>query len=203
MTARDILTALLPSSSSSSSSGSPSSLLSVSLVALLAVFLLTAGLVLTLHMLSAVVPPAAYYARCLASVIALLVCAFYGTVASAALQVFGYGGLGQWTTGRSFKWLMWGVTGVGYEVVEGQEHLKERPAVFVGNHQTYVIIWVSICREVKGHYLLGLWCWRVKGCEVWLGRGERGGISRQMRYEKIPKCIPMRMHHLGYIGRMC
>ena len=52
------------------------------------------------------------------------------------LRTVGHGGLSQWTTARAFKWMMWFGVGVSFVVVEGEEHLLERPAVFVGNHQT-------------------------------------------------------------------
>lgn len=83
-----------------------------------------------------------YYARCIASFTALLVCATYGTIASACLNVVGYGGLGQWTTARSFKWTMLVYTGVWFEIedpdglLQGETWDKLRPAVLVGNHQT-------------------------------------------------------------------
>jgi hypothetical protein len=56
-----------------------------------------------------------FYARCAASFTALFVCATYGTLASALLNVVGYGGLGQWTTARAFKWSMLLYTGVWME----------------------------------------------------------------------------------------
>jgi len=49
----------------------------------------------------------------------------------------GYGGLSQYATARAFKWTMW-LTPVIEFVVRGEEHLRTRPAVFIGNHQTYV-----------------------------------------------------------------
>ena len=79
-----------------------------------------------------------YRGRALASFIALILCAAYGTIASAALNVAGYGGLGQWTTARSFKWTMWALTGVEFVINDKYGGLKVRPGVFIGNHQTYV-----------------------------------------------------------------
>jgi lysophosphatidate acyltransferase len=80
---------------------------------------------------------AEYYGRSLASFIALVLCATYGTIASACLNVAGYGGLGQWTTARSFKWTMLWFTGVWFEIEDEKDYLgRTRPAVFVGNHQT-------------------------------------------------------------------
>ena len=47
---------------------------------------------------------------------ALIICATYGTIASACLNVVGYGGLGQWTTARAFKYTMLLFTGVWFEI---------------------------------------------------------------------------------------
>ncbi|KAK5170362.1 1-acylglycerol-3-phosphate O-acyltransferase [Saxophila tyrrhenica] len=78
-----------------------------------------------------------YYGRSSASFIALILCAIYGTIASACLNVFGYGGLGQWTTAKAFKYSMLWFTGVWFEIEDEKDWLNTtRPAVFVGNHQT-------------------------------------------------------------------
>jgi lysophosphatidate acyltransferase len=83
-----------------------------------------------------------FYARCAASFTALVICATYGTLASACLNVVGYGGLGQWTTARAFKWTMLLYTGVWLEIedpeglLEGDKWENLRPAVLLGNHQT-------------------------------------------------------------------
>ena len=83
-----------------------------------------------------------FYARCAASFTALIICATYGTIASAVLNVVGYGGLGQWTTARAFKWTMLLFTGVWFEIedpdglLEGETWEQLRPAVLLGNHQT-------------------------------------------------------------------
>ncbi|KAM0715006.1 hypothetical protein Q7P37_009471 [Cladosporium fusiforme] len=88
------------------------------------------------------IPQIDYYARCVASFTALLICATYGTIASACLNVVGYGGLGQWTTARSFKWTMLLFTGVWFEIedpdglLQGETWDRLRPAVLLGNHQT-------------------------------------------------------------------
>ncbi|CZT15187.1 related to 1-acyl-sn-glycerol-3-phosphate acyltransferase [Ramularia collo-cygni] len=107
-------------------------------------YLLTATTVLTLSINAFVflgsalgIPALTFYARSLASIIAMLLAAGYGVFASAALSLFGKGGMGQWTTGRAFKWLMLLFTGVWFDVQDPEEYLsKTRPAVFVGNHQT-------------------------------------------------------------------
>lgn len=83
-----------------------------------------------------------FYARCAASFTALIICATYGTIASALLNIIGYGGLGQWTTARAFKWTMLLFTGVWFEIedpeglLQGETWEKLRPAVLLGNHQT-------------------------------------------------------------------
>ena len=107
-------------------------------------WLLTATTVITLtvHLLLFLAralhaPALEFYGRSIASFSALVICASYGTVASACLNVFGYGGLGQWTTARCFKWIMLLFTGVWFDISDEKDYLNTtRPAVFVGNHQT-------------------------------------------------------------------
>jgi lysophosphatidate acyltransferase len=89
-----------------------------------------------LHSLSSLWPPAAFYSRAILSFSCLVFCACYGVFASVALRIVGYGGLSQYTVARAFKWTMWLTTGVEF-VLQDEEHLATRPAVFIGNHQTY------------------------------------------------------------------
>jgi lysophosphatidate acyltransferase len=101
------------------------------------------GLTLTLYVLSWTLSPKnarlpGFFARALASVASLLFCASYGFTASFVLRCFGKAGLTQYTTAWVFKWCMWLSTGVYFDVVEGKEHLSTRPAVYLGNHQSYV-----------------------------------------------------------------
>ncbi|KAJ5523355.1 hypothetical protein N7513_012899 [Penicillium frequentans] len=91
---------------------------------------------LSLFALGQKVPRAAFLARCLAAYGSLLLCATYGVAASIVLRIAGYGRISQWATARSFKWVMRFTTGVCFDIVEGEEHLSTRPAIFVGNHQT-------------------------------------------------------------------
>jgi lysophosphatidate acyltransferase len=91
------------------------------------------------------VPRAAFVARCLASYGSLLVVAAYGVVASACLRLVGYGRISQWAVGRGFKWMMRFTAGVKFEIVEGEEHLTTRPAVFIGNHQTELDVLMLGC----------------------------------------------------------
>lgn len=93
-------------------------------------------LTLSLFALGKKVPRAAFAARCLAAYGSLLLCAVYGVLASIVLRLAGYGRVSQWATARSFKWVMRFTTGVTFDIVEGEEHLTTRPAVFIGNHQT-------------------------------------------------------------------
>lgn len=95
------------------------------------------AIVLALYILSSQIPAAGFYGRVLTSFACLIACACYGVVASAGLRLVGYGGLSQWTVARAFKWTMRYTTGVEF-VVQGEEHLRVRPAVFIGNHQTCV-----------------------------------------------------------------
>jgi lysophosphatidate acyltransferase len=110
-----------------------------------------AAVVMILRAVSFILPAgparlASYAAFTLTAFGLLIVCASYGVVASIVLRCVGYGGLSQWTVARAFKWSMWMTTGVTFRVGEGgkteggrrggDEALAERPAVFVGNHQT-------------------------------------------------------------------
>jgi lysophosphatidate acyltransferase len=85
---------------------------------------------------AAKVPKAGFVARCLSSYASLLICATYGVIASIVLRLVGYGRVSQWATARSFKWVMRYSTGVHFDIIEGQQYLSTRPAVFIGNHQT-------------------------------------------------------------------
>ncbi|KAH8696028.1 putative 1-acylglycerol-3-phosphate acyltransferase [Talaromyces proteolyticus] len=94
-------------------------------------------LTISLFALSAAnVPKAGFIARCLSSYASLIVCATYGVLASIFLRLVGYGRVSQWATARSFKWVMRFTTGVRFDIIEGQQYLSTRPAVFIGNHQT-------------------------------------------------------------------
>lgn len=79
-----------------------------------------------------------YYVRVLISFLCLIICALYGVIASIALRIFGYGGLSQWTVARSFKYSMKLAAGVECQI-QDEHWLRTRPAVFIGNHQTYVV----------------------------------------------------------------
>ena len=109
----------------------------ICLLLLLPIFLLALSQGLILLGSTARIPILEYSGRSLASFICLGLCAVYGTIASALLNVAGYGGLGQWTTARAFKWSMYAFTRVWFDIEdEGNWLNTTRPAVFVGNHQT-------------------------------------------------------------------
>ncbi|KAI9837831.1 MAG: hypothetical protein M1819_006765 [Sarea resinae] len=93
------------------------------------------ALTVALFALSLRFPKFAFFARLLASYISLIACACYGVLVSILLRLVGYGRVSQWATARSFKWVMRFTTGVQF-VIEGEENLRTRPAVFIGNHQT-------------------------------------------------------------------
>ena len=81
--------------------------------------------------------PTAFYARSLLSNILLLTCAFFGLLASGPLTLTRYGRRStQWLAGRAFKHAMYLSTGAHFDIVEGKQHLSNRPAVFIANHQT-------------------------------------------------------------------
>lgn len=104
-------------------------------------------LVMAMRLLSLVLPAklVSFYAFAISSFILMGICALYGTLVALPLRMIGYGGLIQWTVARAFKWCMWYGTGVTFRVtgsmkkeagVSGEDALRDRPAVFVGNHQT-------------------------------------------------------------------
>ncbi|KAF2646434.1 1-acylglycerol-3-phosphate O-acyltransferase [Massarina eburnea CBS 473.64] len=102
---------------------------------------------------------AGFAAFCVTSMIMMCICASYGVVASIALRIVGYGGLGQWTVARAFKWTMWLSTGVTFRITEsgkieggrrgGEEALATRPVVLVGNHQTEMDVLMLGCTFPK------------------------------------------------------
>ena len=93
--------------------------------------------IIMLSCLSPAMSAAGFYARIMLSMACLIACAIYGVFASIALRLFGHGGLSQWTVARSFKWIMHLTTGIQF-ILQDEQYLKTRPAVFIGNHQTSV-----------------------------------------------------------------
>ncbi|KAI5922201.1 hypothetical protein F4810DRAFT_300225 [Camillea tinctor] len=108
------------------------------------------ALVISLYMLSAVVPKAAFAARSLAAYLSLVICAIYGAVASIALRLVGREQIAQWTTARAFKYVMAATTGITFDIIDPKGHLKNtRPAVFIGNHQTELDVLMLGCMFPK------------------------------------------------------
>jgi lysophosphatidate acyltransferase len=140
---------------------------------------------------------ASFYGRLLMAYFTLCLCAVYGVIASLVLRLVGYQGVSQWTTARSFKWAMRLTTGVKFEVVSGQQHLKTRPAVFVGNHQTALDVlllatifppWCSVTakKQLRNMPFLG-WFMALSGT-IFIDRSNRAtavkafeGAAREMR----------------------
>ncbi|KAI1393748.1 acyltransferase-domain-containing protein [Hypoxylon trugodes] len=107
-------------------------------------------LVISLYMLSAVVPAAGFAARTLAAYISLIICAIYGALASIVLRILGREQIAQWTTARAFKYVMALTTGITFEVIDPKRHLETvRPAVFIGNHQTELDVLMLGCMFPK------------------------------------------------------
>lgn len=118
-----------------------------------------AALVVFMHALSLVLPKGLaqlvhYYAFLLTAFFVMMSCAAYGVAVGCILRITGYGGLIQWTVARAAKWSMWAITGTTFRVtgsakrnggISGEDALKERPAVFVGNHQTELDILMLGC----------------------------------------------------------
>lgn len=121
------------------------------------------AIIMFLRALSLVLPagPAqlvSFIAFALTAFILMTISASYGVVASIVLRLVGYGGLSQWTVARTFKWTMWLVTGVTFRVtgsmkreggLTGEDALKMRPVVFVGNHQTEMDVLMLGCMFPK------------------------------------------------------
>ncbi|KAF4448806.1 1-acyl-sn-glycerol-3-phosphate acyltransferase [Fusarium austroafricanum] len=95
------------------------------------------ALTIFFYTMSLVVPKAAFAARALASYISLIFVAAYGVLASIFLTLIGKQQIAQWAVGRCFHHVMRFTTGIEF-VVEDPDNIlgTTRPAVFIGNHQT-------------------------------------------------------------------
>ncbi|CAH0049002.1 unnamed protein product [Clonostachys solani] len=100
-------------------------------------FLWYAIITTSFYVLSYAVPKASFAARVLASYMALMLCAGWGIVSSAALTLAGKQGIAQWVVARAFHYTMYLVTGITFDIEDPKNILNTtRPAVFIGNHQT-------------------------------------------------------------------
>jgi lysophosphatidate acyltransferase len=105
-----------------------------------------AGLPVLLYMLSPISTTAGTFARLLVSYLALLVCSTYGVLISIVFRALGCHGLSQWAAGRSFKWAMKYAAGVTFTIEDPHDRLRtNRPAVFIGNHQTELDVLMLGC----------------------------------------------------------
>ena len=99
-----------------------------------------------LFMLSSRIPAAGFFARLLASYIALLISSTYGVLASILLRILGYGRISQWATARCFKFVMWYAVGITFTIDDPNDWLNTtRPAVFISNHQTELDVLMLGC----------------------------------------------------------
>lgn len=76
-----------------------------------------------------------YYTRSTVAIVLLCLCALYGVFASIVLICFGNRHLAQWTTARSFYYVIGSALGIKVKVING-ENLKKLPAILVANHQS-------------------------------------------------------------------
>ncbi|SCU84404.1 LAFA_0D09780g1_1 [Lachancea sp. 'fantastica'] len=76
-----------------------------------------------------------YQFRCVLGVTLLSTCALYGVLASIVLSCVGKRHLAQYTTARSFYYVMGTFLGIDVEVIN-PENLEKLPAIFVANHQS-------------------------------------------------------------------
>ncbi|ODV89371.1 hypothetical protein CANCADRAFT_27456 [Tortispora caseinolytica NRRL Y-17796] len=77
-----------------------------------------------------------FWARALCALGCVTISAFYGVIASAALLLVNKQGLAQWTTARSFKFVMKYVMGMNAVVINEEILTKYPRAVIVSNHQS-------------------------------------------------------------------
>lgn len=76
-----------------------------------------------------------FIARYATAIVAMIVCASYGVLASLVFKVIGHKSLSQWTVARSFDTLLSPLLGISF-TVEHEERMSTRPAIFISNHQT-------------------------------------------------------------------
>ena len=82
---------------------------------------------------------ARFLSRVLTCYFLMMACTSYGILASVVLRLIGKVGLAQWTTGRAFLAVTGPAMGVDFRV-SGEDKLQTRPAVFISNHQSWVIL---------------------------------------------------------------
>ncbi|KIX06097.1 uncharacterized protein Z518_04071 [Rhinocladiella mackenziei CBS 650.93] len=144
-----------------------------------------------------------FLARVMSSYLTMIVCAAYGTVASAILKVMGLEfAYAQWTTGKAFELLCTYTTGVTFDIVDNGRDILDnnRPVVFVVNHQTELdvlllgTIWPKYCsvtakKSLRNMPLLG-WFMILSGA-IFIDRVDRSqavkafeGAAQAMREKR-------------------
>ena len=122
--------------------------------------------------------------------LSLLVCAAYGTVASAILRVFGlHFAYAQWSTAKAFKYMGIYTMGIKFDILDNGEKILNttRPAVFLVNHQTELDvlllgwIWPQYCsvtakKSLRNVPFLG-WYMSLSGT-VYIDRVDRSAAMK-------------------------
>jgi lysophosphatidate acyltransferase len=148
-------------------------------------------LVVTLCAFGSRMPALGFYGRLLASWGCLFLCAIYGVFASIVLRIIGYPGLSQWTVARAFKWTMLLATGTTFDI-DGEENLRTRPAVFIGNHQTELDVLMLGCifppycsvtakKSLKWIPFLG---WFMALSSRWCCRADEAGAPQRLHVSR-------------------
>lgn len=101
--------------------------------------------VFVLHTLAQSSPIARYYVRLAVYISTLGVCSAWGMICAVGMSLIGRKLDVFFVVGRSFYALASRTIGIKL-IVEGEEHLQTRPAVFVGNHQSMLdILYLGRC----------------------------------------------------------
>ncbi len=109
-----------------------------------------------LHHLSQTSPIARYYIRNILYVCTLSFCSTLGFCAALPLSLLGRRHDVNYVVARTFYTIFSRLSGVEI-VVEGEEHLKMRPCVFVGNHQSMLdVLYLGRCAVVPFYLFYGL-----------------------------------------------
>lgn len=102
-----------------------------------------------LHRASVAHPLARYYVRLGLYIGAIAACSAWGVLVSIGASLVGRRYDTNWVIARTFYGLTSRLLGI-YIDVEGLEHLRRRPAVLLGNHQSMLdILYIGRCVELK------------------------------------------------------
>lgn len=78
-----------------------------------------------------------FYVNSVLLYLCLAIVLVYGIIFSILTWPFALHTQTMWSVGRLYAVLARATTGVTVELVAGEEYLCTRPAVYIGNHQTY------------------------------------------------------------------